>query len=182
MRVTPVIGIALMLVAVSSPGLRAQAAEDPTGGTEVRVDVSLGLGPGSYGVGGQFALGVSTPVGEFIARSAGTSEFNILSMSESAADLALLYGRRKSGSRGWVRAAAGPAVAESIRAGPVVSCSFIFCNHEPIKSYTAGLAVQGDAVWAVVPAFGLGASLFANLNPQASFGGMTVGVWVGSLR
>jgi hypothetical protein len=45
-----------------------------------------------------------------------------------------------------------------------------------------GLAIQGDAVWAPWRRFGVGLTMFGNVNGVESFYGATLTVHVGRLR
>jgi hypothetical protein len=140
------------------------------------------MGAGSDDFAGQLSLGVSTAAGEFVFRSAGTAEFTLFGPAESVGDFAVLYGRRRSGARGWLRAAAGPALVESVRRGGVSSCALFFCDYEMETERAVGLAVQVDATWAVARWFGLGASVFADANSNSSFVGATLNVLFGRVR
>lgn len=151
-------------------------------GSRTLVAGSLGMGVGSLGIGGLLSLGVGTSVGDFVIRSAATEEWSFLGPSESVSDVAVLYGGRASSEAGSVRIAAGPALVQAEEVGQATNCAFIFCDHERIRTTTAGLAAQGDAVWAISSWFGLGATVFANVNTARSFAGATVTVSLGAVR
>jgi hypothetical protein len=179
-----IIDTVALLILCSSASLGAQEPEVVAEGTpRVRVSGSLGGGVGSYDFAGQLSLSLSTAAGDFILRTAGTEEFVIFSgPPQTADDLAVLYGRRASGSRGWVRAAAGPAWVSSGRHTDVSTCGLFVCEYEMETSSTLGLALQVDAVWTITRSFGLGVGGFADLNSGASFTGLTFNIHFGRLR
>ena len=147
------------------------------------VDVGIGLGLASQGFGGQLHLGVGTPIGDVILRGAGTTEIAVFETPESAADVALLYGRSLTAERGWLRAGVGVGLVESVRRGAVIECAIlIVCRYEEIKHRSTGLALQLDAVWALSSPFGLGLGAFGNINSAGSFGGAVVSLHFGRLR
>lgn len=148
------------------------------------VVLSGGLGVGSLdGLAAQFSLAVPLSGGDLIGRAAGTSEFTIFGTSETSQDIAVLYGRRSSGSKGWVRAAGGLGVAYGVRRGEQLpGACFFGCSYEQERHSTLGLAVQVDAVWAPISSLGLGLSLFGNLNQPGPFGGVTLNLYLGQVR
>lgn len=171
----------ITLTLAIAPSLSAQNAPNPEL-IPSRVALSGGVGMGTLDFGGLASISMGDGRGDVILRMAQTTEFGILtSFPESVRDFALLYGRRIDLSRGWLRGALGPGHVRMVRRGEAAPC-WLFCSYERISSYGFGLAVQAEAVWAPWKAFGLGVSAFGNLNPEASFGGLTVGVYVGVLR
>jgi hypothetical protein len=174
-------GTALILCAVATPAF-AQEPTQPAPRSADGVSVGLGGGVGSHDMAGVLALGVHTSVGDFVVRTAGTSEFTIFTEPESVGDFAVMYGRRATGARGWVRGAAGPGIVQSLQRGATTSCGWFGCSHQMIESSSVGLAAQVDAVWAITTAFGVGVTAFGNANGMASFTGLTLGVYFGKLR
>jgi hypothetical protein len=87
-------------------------------------------------------------------------------------EVGILYGRASKGARGHVSLAAGLA-----------RTSFGDC-HRPNGGGCSTLGVPVVAEGAVRPArvFGIGAQLFANLNSQASYGGLMVFLQLGWMR
>jgi hypothetical protein len=177
----------LALAATSPPGLSAQEqdSEAPTdpAASRTRVFVSSGLGGGTPDFGGFANLTVSGEPGDLILRVAESGELNFFSPGESLLEVALLYGRRASGSRGWTRVAAGIGYVRHSTPGDGRDCAFFFCSSYEIHRKSApGLAIQMDAVWAPSPAFGLGVTAGANLNAQRTSGSLALGVHLGRVR
>ena len=143
-----------------------------------------GIGVGSLaGVAAQGSLSVPVGGGDLLARVAGTTEFTLFSKSETSRDIAILCGRRSSGSKTWVRAAAGLGVAYGLRRGrQLKGICWLGCSYEEERHSTVGLALQFDAVWAPLRSLGLGLSLFGNMNGPGSFGGATLALHMGQVR
>lgn len=152
--------------------------------TDFVVDVGLGIGAATQGLGALFHIGVGTPIGDVVLRGAGTSDLAIFVFQapESSGDLAILYGRSAGGRHGWVRGAVGIGVADSVRRGMVVDCALLFCKYDMIEDRSVGLAFQLDGVWAFSSPFGIGIGAFANINSARSFGGGVVSLHFGRLR
>lgn len=188
MRTTTLIGVAFVVVLCPLTRVLAQTPVSDTANpaSENRAGWSLGLGAGlgAHGPAGQLSLGIPAGPGELVVRSAGTAEVFLLFSGppESVGDLAILYGRRIGGRKGWVRFAAGPGYVESVRRGEIAECFLIFCDYEQHTTHSLGLAAQADGVWAIARWFGLGVSLFGNVNGESSFTGASLGVYFGSLR
>ena len=161
----------------SAQGLPSAAAEPRT-----RIIFSGGLGLGSLDFGGQLSLSVRRGIGDLVFRVAETTEFALLSAPETSRDIAVLYGRRTSGSVAWMRAAAGLGLVHGVRRGDRQDCWIFFCSYVQERHSTLGLALQLDAVWAPLSFLGLGLSFFGNLNERRSFGGVTLNLHLGQVR
>jgi hypothetical protein len=172
------------LLAVLGLGAPAWAQDAPIAATgPTRVSANLGLGVGSEDLGGLASFSVGGTWGDVVVRVAETSEFVILTgPPRSAGDVAALYGRRSIGSKGWFRGAAGLGYVRTVDRGDEEECYWFACRHERIESSTVGVALQGDAVWAIAKWLGLGAALVGNVNPDNSFATLTLGIHLGSLR
>lgn len=177
-RIVPLLTLCPMLA--STPA-RATQIETPQADPGVVVSASLGVG--SMELAG--ALGLSLPLAEevdLVVRLTEVSEFNILSPSDLAGDVAVLVGKRTTSEKAWARAAAGVAWVRSTRFGDGYACELFFCEYDEIRQSTLGLALQGDAIWAIGRWIGVGASAFGNVNPNRSFAGFTIGLYLGRLR
>ena len=169
---------------VAAP-LSAQAdppLQTPTPPTETGVFGTLGVGVASPGIGGLVTLSVHSARHAFVLRSSGASEFTLFAPSDNVEDYAFLYGRTGERERGWLRAAAGPAVVRVVRYGPGYDCWWFACSYDSWEMYEPGLALQADAVWTPGDAFGLGLTVFANINPEMPYAGVAVGVNLGKVR
>jgi len=175
-------GLILALSAAARPSTAQMRAEAGGEGSPLGVSGSFGLGPATHGFGGLLSLGLSTAAGEFVLRAAAAEEFAIFSTPESSEDFALLYGRRVTGDKTFLRIAAGPGLARTVRPGSAESCYLIFCEYDKIETSRLGLALQLEAIWALSQWFGLGLDAFGNVNSDASFVGLTLGVHLGRLR
>lgn len=145
--------------------------------------LELGLGIGSNGLGGVLAVAFPHRKGVFLLRSAGSEDFDFLSASTGYSDVAFLFGRLGQMGHGWTRVALGPAVAWKIQERGCLESSFIWCTRwDRVTRVAPGLAIQADAVWAVVGPLGLGLSLFGDLNTAGSFGGALVTLHLGRIR
>lgn len=69
------------------------------------------------GFGAQASLAFSHSSGDYVLRSAHTSDFEIFKTSESSGDIAILYGRRTTLDRGWARAALGVGHVRRVERG-----------------------------------------------------------------
>ena len=151
--------------------------------TPTRVFLSIGVGPGLQGLGGQVSLSVHRGRAVFLLRSAADAEINIFGPSSGSSDVAFLMGKWWTRSRGWMRLALGPSWVERVEEGRCLESAFIFCgSRETNREHSIGLASQADAVWAPLSFLGVGAGLFANLNSARSFGGATLTVHLGRVR
>lgn len=171
-----VLAMLLLVPCVSS------AQELPTAASEPQTSVffSGGFGLGSLDFGGYASLSVGRGGGDVAVRWAKAQEFNLFTAEETSQDIAVLYGRRRSGSIGWLRAAAGLGVAYGVHRGDRLPGACYFgCSYEEERHTTLGLALQFDAVWAPLRSLGLGLSLFGNLNDPGPFGGATVSLHLG---
>jgi len=176
LRMIAVPALALTMTATPST---AQVSDPP----DFRVEVGLGLGGATHGLGGLAHVGVGTPIGDFLLRGAGGTEFHLFQSPESVGDIAVLYGRTARGRKGWARAGAGIGAVASVRRGAISECALlVVCKYDMITDRSAGLALQFDAVWAFSSPFGIGIGAFANINSAKSFGGGVVSLHFGRLR
>lgn len=170
----------------------AEGQTDPAAGAGVEpprimtprqgVTVGAGMGTGSREMAGHLSLWIQKDHHAFAVRTAGASEFNILSPSDSETDWAVLYGRRADSERTWGRFAAGPGVVRSIRSGPGYDCAWFICSYDQARETTLGLAFQADGTLAFSRFVGLGISVFGNLNPKASFAAAALTIHLGAVR
>jgi hypothetical protein len=173
-----------LAAAAAAPAAAQDAAAPPTetAASGVGVFGALGLGVASSGFGGVLSLSVHSSRNAFVARASGASEFTLLSPSDTAEDFAFLYGRVRERGAGWLRAAVGPALVRVTRDGDPYDCVLFFCLYELEESYHPGLAFQAEAVWTPAGILGLGATAFANVNPEMSYAGLALGVHLGRVR
>lgn len=85
-------------------------------------------------------------------------------------DFGLLYGRTSTGPFGHVSLSAG-----------VAATGFESGCERPGGCTVIGVPIAAEAALRILPIFGLGAELFANLNTEAVFGGLAVFVQLGWL-
>lgn len=176
--------LAVGAAAQTAPGPpTGEAQTAPPAGTAYEDGVVLtgGMGVATDGVGGQAGLwwhGGRHSVG---LRTATSFEFNIFGPSSANTDVALLYGRRGSSGRNWGRIAAGPALVETLRPGGATDCGWFGCTYEDEVARTLGLAVQADGVWAFSRPFGLGISVFGNVNAEGPFFGAVLSLHLGKV-
>lgn len=171
-------------------GAEGQTAEAPRPGAEPAqatvprqgVTVGVGMGTGSRDIAGHLSLWIQKDHHAIAIRSAGASDFNILSPSDSESDLAVLYGRRGRSARTWGRIGVGPGVVQTVRSGPGYDCSWFVCSYDRVRETTVGLAFQADGTLAFSRFLGLGISIFGNLNSAGSFGGAALTIHLGAVR
>ena len=183
MRAGTTVGILVttLTLAPARPAL-GQDAHSPEA-TARRVALSGGWGTGTNDFGGLASLSVGDARADLILRWAETTEWVIFrDPAESTSDVALLYGRRVVRSRGWLRGSVGLGYVWAVRRGNDEACWLFFCSHDRISSSSLGLALQAEAVWAPWKPIGIGVTAVGNLNPEASFGALTVAVYLGVLR
>lgn len=175
------LGWTLVAVVLIYPGGGAAGQEGEAGEDGAPADgvvASLGFGTGSNGVGGQLSIWAQLRGHSLGLRTASTFDFQFFGPSDSDEDYAILYGRRSEPGRAWGRVGMGPALVRTVRPGDPIDC-FFFCTYETHRSSTVGLALQADGVLALFGPVGLGATVFGNVNPISSFGGITVNVVIG---
>jgi len=168
------LGSQLLLLALAGGVSGQEARED----RPIGVITNLGLGVGSRTLAGQLSLWLHVNGHSVGIRTAGTSDFEIFSPSESDEDFALLYGLRSAPGPAWGRIAVGPAVVRTVRTGGAGECVF-FCSYEVDRKTTFGVALQADGVLVLVGPIALGATAFGNINPEASFLGVTLTLGLG---
>ncbi len=174
----------LVVALVAADPVAGQDAPDtmPSTSDGTRVAFGIGMGVGTQLLAGTVGLSVDARGHSFVLRGAASTDLRFLGPSASVSDAALLYGRRWTGERGFARLAGGPSLVWSERPGEATNCVLFFCEYDRERRTAVGFAAQADAVWALARSFGLGASLFANLNGEQSFAGLAVGVHLGELR
>lgn len=181
-------GPALAAALVAGPAVGQEAGgpvSDPPGVSDPGVVFNFGGGVGNQGMAGILALGLPMKRGELVVRSGGTTSMAIFGPSEGTADMGLLYGVRKVGSRGWARVAggAGVVVRESsvARTGPCPQWNWLFgCGYEVETRTGVGLLGQVDAVLALHPKFGLGLTLYGGVGQGAGgYGALGIGLYFG---
>jgi hypothetical protein len=138
----------------------------------------LGIGPG-YGPGqADWVVRVAgaVQVGRWMVVGRATNAANILGLFfandsdvVTLADWALLAGIGSPPSTRHMYAAAGIGVAEIGRQGVP-------------ERHRLSLPLEAGASWRPLPVLGLGAVVFANLNSDATFGGVVVTLQAGKLR
>lgn len=157
-----------------------------------RVWVSLGAGVATRGVGGQLFVGVRLDERHFLMpRIAAEGEVDLTFFGtldrplESATEAGLLYAWVEETRGHTLVVAVGLAAVNVVRRGERLrdDCAFspIPCGaqHERLSTWTVGVPVSVQAYGTPHRNFGLGMHLFANLNPKASFGGLTLGWMIG---
>jgi hypothetical protein len=147
--------------------------------------VVVAFSGGAASIGIAAGLSVWANVGsevDILVRITETSEFTLFSPSDVVNDFAILVGTRRGTGKTWAGAAAGLAWVQSLEHGDGVNCAWFSCDYNETEESTIGLAIQGDAVWAIGRSFGLGLTAFGNLNPSRSFAGLNVGIYLGRQR
>lgn len=180
-RFVSISATALLLLTVTTGALAQTGDEGATVATlKDGIVASLGFGAGTRGMGGQISLWGNRGRQILGLRTAGVvGESIFLTLpSDSGRDVALLYGRRSGPGKIWSQFGIGPAYVRTVRGGCWLG---VLCTHDISRSSTVGLAVQADAVLALFGPVGLAATGFANLNGDASFGGLTIGVAIGGV-
>ena len=147
---------------------------------------SVGIGGGPLGLAGVLSAGRRTSSGDIFVRAAGATNVEVAfspgqttGRTDSSLDVAALWGRRRVlGARGWVRVAAGPALALTKGAWGFGECLTSENCGEEGQATTAGLAVQVDGAW-VTGQHEVGIGVFGDGNGDRSFWGITIGVYFG---
>ena len=161
--------ISILSSALPIAGQSADAA--PPSESGAAFVAGLGFGGGTLGMAGLGYVGASTRLGDFLVRGSGTDEFNVLEDSDASSDVALLYGLRATTAGGvWIRAAAGPSMARTVRYGPrtVSQTDWSYGSYaDREETRTLGLALQLDIAWG--RRVGVGLALLGDLNGERSF-------------
>ena len=154
-----------------------------------RIWISGGAGPATRGIGAQLFVGVRLDERHFLMpRVATETEFQLFWVDtplESATDAGLLYGWVEETRGHTLTAAVGLSAVNVVRRGARLGggCGFgpLPCgeDHERLSTWTVGVPVSVQAFATPHRNVGLGVHLFANVNPKASFGGLTVGLMLG---
>jgi len=187
---------AVCLVVVFTPALTrpAEAQDALVGdipqetqeGTEVggtRFHLELGLGVGSNGLGGLVAAVLRQPRGDFLLRSAGSTDFEMFGPTTAYSEVAILYGHIGVLGGGWTRVGLRPAVAWKAAETECLDPWILGCSGWDRETRIGpGIALQADAVWTITGFLGLGVGLFGDLNTVGSFGGAVLTVNLGKVR
>jgi len=171
------------------------------------VRFGFGLGGGTMGNGTDAILARAALTwgqgrsGSITIRTAVVEEFNLFgpSPAEGVWDLGALYGRQTRGKWGYASAAAGVALVGGMRRGDripgtspacesydVLGCllvgMFTSARYEEKPFHTVGIPVELEAGFTFTRVLGLSASAWANLNPERTVTGLSVGLVLGRLR
>ncbi len=169
MRVAPW----MLIAGLSIPTPAVSQAPSTSSWAPTRVVLSGGLGTGTRDIAMKLAASVGGPRREIILRWAAVTDFELFAPSTLSQDIAVLAAFRDAGDRSWYRGALGLGYVRSWTDG---------CYPECPGGSGVGIAFQGDAVFAPVRAFGLGAQIFGNLNTVDTFVGIALNLHVGAMR
>ncbi|MGB1658121.1 MAG: hypothetical protein ACPHO4_12300 [Longimicrobiales bacterium] len=151
---------------------------------ERSVVFNFGVGQGNpLDLAGSAAL--SFEIGEALdltVRATETIDFNLFSPSDQVGDVAVLVGKRAASGKSWVRASVGLGWARSLDYGEGYDCYWFSCEYDETEAVAMGLALQGDTALAIWRSFGIGLTVFGNLNPARSFAGFSLGLYLGRQR
>ncbi len=143
------------------------------------------------GIGSYVALSLALNENRLLSfRSSGVTEFDIfgsISPDESSTDYGVLYGMRTSGQHlGYLSVSAGLSLVSSVKRGRFLSSSggwlFGTSSYETVQKYTIGIPFEGQAVFKPFDFIGVGLVCFGNINPERSFVGAALGLYLGDLR
>lgn len=182
------VGVAVAGLAVSDA--EAQTPSEPEIGmsdTNRAADVFrlvLGIGAGSLSSpeSGGIALRAAARLSKWerrvlTVRFTAVDEFALFtSPSENVWDLGVLYGSQTVGKNGYASASAGIALVGGMRRGELLSSGFLSSQHAEHPFHTVGIPLEIEAGWTFSSAFGLGVTLFGNLNPERTAVGASVNV------
>lgn len=187
------------------PEPHLSANPDDYEGDPVRVGFGVGAGMlagGTEGIALQAAVTLSKRENRALTiRVSGVSEVNLFGPrpDENVWDVGVLFGRQAKGKWAYASASAGLALVGGMRRGertsPPFECSgdggLLGCMLEaaftPVEYaedpfYTVGIPVELDVGLTFSSRLGLSVTGFADLNPQRTMTGLSVGVVVGRLR
>jgi hypothetical protein len=136
----------------------------------VLVSGMVAAGGGTEGFAGALGLDVMVETHLLSARAVGVAGI----LDDEFWDVGVLYGRAVRWSRGWAAASAGVALMDGLLCGGLGGCSSL--------ARRVSLPLAARATWQVLPAIGIGAYGFANINDRRSFAGLTLAVLVGRVR
>jgi hypothetical protein len=197
--ITRVVGsLGIVTLAMNALGASEAAGQSGADPQQDRVRVGLGLGVGSVGVAGRVGLTIDTSENRFLTfRLASVEELAILGPlpAERVWDLGVLYGTQRRSRRTFASAAVGLALVGGVRRGErlprSMTCTDFLCllgalftptRHEELPFNTVGIPLELEAGFALTSKLGVNASTWANLNPERSMAGLSVGLMVGRLR
>lgn len=182
-RIVLIAGIALLFLVFGSDTAAGQETSAPTGDQPSPgkpIYFTVGLGTGTMALAAQLGISATAPIGEFTARLAGVTEFNILGPSDNANDVALLYGLRRIEGTRWYGISGGLGFAWVAREECVGQSSFFLgCDRYEVveRQRTPGLAFQGAVGWRHISLTALG-----DFNSVRTFAALTLNLHVGKVR
>jgi hypothetical protein len=168
-RLVSIVAGASLLAMSTLASASAQNSADPGRDT---FWLGAGLGAGSEDFAGHLHASYQFGAHLISLRNAATAGV----FDDGYGDLALLYGRatKASGERYHASVALGIAVADGCRGGGLGGCRAV--------SAAVGLPLETQLFWRPGSLVGLGLYGFADLNPEHSFAGLTLGLQLGRLR
>lgn len=168
-----VVGVFVLLGCTVRPSLHAQDVRPP-----VRVFATGGAGFGSHFTP-HASVSLAHSSGDYIVRGAlgygaDLGGYSPWGGPRELTEVSLLYGRRMSWRRAWVRGAVGVGYVDGEQLDPVAP------GEEPTTS-AVGLAAQAGVVWVPVPRFGVGVTGVGNFNEFKTLAAVTLSVHVGGV-
>jgi len=144
--------------------------------------VSAGLGAGSGGLGWNLSGKLVAGRLLFGLRLAAVEEFEILGPAppESVKDYGLLVGLASRQGNLLQYGAVGVGVARSVHRGQVIGSGLFGPRHERLEDTAVGVPLEAGVVLHGRH-FGIGVSLFGNLNRAESFFGVSLTLHVGAI-
>jgi hypothetical protein len=138
------------------------------------------IGGGTNGLAGSVGYSVQFNNGLLRTRFLYTEEFNILSFSHQLWDVGVMYGFVTKPSKVVFSGTAGIALTGGrVKGEYIPNGGWFGGNYEGDPFVTVGIPVQIDAYLRLSRSFGLGISLYGNLNKNIPVAGVMLGLQIG---
>jgi|GEM_PF-3298017 len=146
---------------------------------------SVSVGGGTAGGGGAVAFASGVGKGIVTARFLFNDELNLFGdFSRQIWDVGGLYGFASGNHSLFVSGSAGLAITGGVKKGIYIeppAGSWFGGGYERVSFVTIGIPLQVDGKMRLTGSLGLGASLYANLNPVSSAAGFMIGINIGDI-
>ena len=142
--------------------------------------VNVSVGGGTNGLAGSVGYSAQFNNGLLRTRFLYTEEFNILSFSHQLWDVGVMYGFVTKPSKVVFSGTAGIALTGGrVKGDYIPNDGWFGGNYEGDPFVTVGIPAQIDAYLRLSRSFGLGLSLYGNLNKNIPVAGVMLGLQIG---
>ncbi len=149
--------------------------------------LNAGVGGSSSGLSGGLSLSYEAGKNLFTFRYIGSSKYGEdklggYTTAEKIRDIGPLYGRIIKGKFGYASISGGINLVTGVKHGEFLGIINWVNTYEKIRITTIGIPLEAQFFFTPVSFLGIGATAFANLNPEKSFWGLLLCIQFGKLR